>query len=1034
MKKSITAIVFATVMILAMMIPLVTVKAAVDPTDWYKTVPGVLATDYYTLYPYETDKSLNVGFSKFGELIDSSTNTGLEYSAVDPFAPAAGSSITAQVPKRMWIQGWFINISYIHRTLGPRNVWAFAMFSDTIDYGNDWIRVDFTNDRSTSMGLEDGRDPGQLIYGDGSYGTNDAANTAYGGRKTNGTAVTDPINVLYDGPREFIAECRTTLYDHPLFHDNNTQSDIGLVQICITIVFDKVKKEVNLLKDVKSILVLKEGERMKIQFSNRGEVDLGTDAATYASYAHFYTTGTSSGNAQFNDTEVTNIPTVYNRDWELIQTENPNATDYPGYSAAGPYPQIAPAQATIDVAQAINPTAGYVWYAAFWPSTSDWSIDGWDNWWHSLSAKDPHYIDLRATIEEPSVPFYIGEWDFVLYYEGDVESRTQFRGVTEYGVIKQHDASDAQITRGTNRLDREVNYYLNQTFNPWDLNDAVEKKTTRWVEYWNQYYMYNATSYTTAQRYAPVKVVSNADWYNYASFSERLEDVTSAPYKLVPRSSYTITANADGTATVSGLSATKLYKFLYSTDANVVMHDISAFTFFASENSTEEVNPEIGIADDASTSWTDVLGSAQQIEIDDMDLEVVLGNDTADFTAVFTPDLGYGLQGYDENFAVSTERGFTGSWDFMNTMSEDLPLIAMDNGNASIEIDDLDVHWTIDAREGKTVNIDTLNFQVDITVTVSYNATEDEMNVTAVFDLNPASTIEAINMYEASAAGRYEWVEVGRDSAAVDSVGSAMVAEAMDSWKEVAVGIAGEDMWDPVVANQIPSVMAKFGSGNAVADYKDAAKAGNQPGYRAALIDDWCTFWPVTTSNMISVGGPIANVLSYYANDFTTAFYGITQFSGNEYADKITGIPCWDRNWTGTTGYNLYQSSATVGYAVISTTLDINGTELFTVYGHWGRDTYYASMWLHGEQNRGVMAFGGYTFSVAGSMEPGLVELQRAPAGVQSIILQITYSQFDPKHPTYSIPEVLGTISERTWTDYGATDVTNPVKGGIHDP
>jgi hypothetical protein len=262
-----------------------------------------------------------------------------------------------------------------------------------------------------------------------------------------------------------------------------------------------------------------------------------------------------------------------------------------------------------------------------------------------------------------------------------------------------------------------------------------------------------------------------------------------------------------------------------------------------------------------------------------------------------------------------------------------------------------------------------------------------------------------------------------------------MVAEAMDSWKEVAVGIAGEDMWDTEVANQIPSVMAKFGSGNEAADYKDAPKTGNQPGFRAALIDDWCTFWPVTTSNMIGVGGPLANVWSYYANDFTTAFYGLSQFtSGSAYTNKITGIPCWDRNWTGTTGYNLYASSSTVGYAVISTTIDINGTELFVVYGAWGRDTYYASMWLHGEQNRQALDLGGFVISIAGSSEPGLVELQRAPEGVQSIILQISYSAFDPKHPTYSIVEVLGTISERLWTDYGATDVTSPLKGGIHDP
>ena len=48
------------------------------------TVSGVLDSDYYSLYPYETNASLKVGFSKYGELINSAANVGLEYGAVDP--------------------------------------------------------------------------------------------------------------------------------------------------------------------------------------------------------------------------------------------------------------------------------------------------------------------------------------------------------------------------------------------------------------------------------------------------------------------------------------------------------------------------------------------------------------------------------------------------------------------------------------------------------------------------------------------------------------------------------------------------------------------------------------------------------------------------------------------------------------------------------------------------------------------------------------------------------------------------------------
>jgi hypothetical protein len=254
---------------------------------------------------------------------------------------------------------------------------------------------------------------------------------------------------------------------------------------------------------------------------------------------------------------------------------------------------------------------------------------------------------------------------------------------------------------------------------------------------------------------------------------------------------------------------------------------------------------------------------------------------------------------------------------------------------------------------------------------------------------------------------RYEWVTVGRDSKTVDSAGAALVAEAFDSFKQVAIGIAGADMAAADVENSMPNVMAKFGAGTAKADYKDGI-------LRAALKDDWCTKWPVASSNMIGTGGPIANLLAYYANDFTDAFYGLSEFAGTAYDGKITGIPCWNRNWPSNMvpGYNTYNSSSSTGYAVITTYKDINGTVIFNVWGNWGRDTYYATTWLHGDEAR--------------SIAPGIIQLQQAPKGVTSIILKISYT--DPTHPTFSIPEVLGTISERLWI-HGSE-----YKGGIHDP
>jgi hypothetical protein len=827
---------FATLtMLTTLLVPmfLMQVTQALDPTASYMTVNGVLDTDYYTLYPYETDKSLKIGFSKYGELINSEDNVGLEYGVVDPFAPAAGSTVASSVPKRMWLQGWLMNITYMHRTLGMRNVWATALHGDSMDYGKDWIRVDYWDDWSWTYGDEDPRDPGFLIYGAGPYGSS----LEHGGRKTNGTAVTEPIEVLYDGPRKFVAVCRTTIYDHTAYETNSTTSDIALVELAITIEFNKVKKEVNLLKDVKSLLVEKEGYYMKVELSNRGEVDLGTDAKGYSSYAHFWTEGTSTSSPA--DALVEGMDTVYNSSWTLVKTEEPQDAEYPkyaGFSAAGPYPQDM--DATFDVAQAINPTAGYVWFAAFWPSLSDWSIDGWSQWWHSLKAADPHYID--ASTSEPFIPFYIGEWDFILWHTLDNENRTQFRGVTSYGVVNKHDAVDNQA------IDSEVEYYLAEKFNPWDLYDAVHKKDkSRWVEFFSGN---GVTKTFTLSRVPLDPATTAAGWEEYCNFSERVivNGVLQVPTRAIPP-----------------LAATT-YK--------------------------------------------------------------------------------YTLSGKTITFATAPPVG--------------------------------------------TKNIKVL-YSTD--------------NVTETYD---QITI---------GPGRYEWIIVGRDAATVDSAGGIMVSAALKQ-KNKTIGLSGADMWDTEVANQMPYIMHQFGAGSTKTDYKDMIG-------RAALNDDWCTYWPVASSNTLGVGGPLANMLSYYANDFTDAFYGLPDYAGTAYSGEITGIPCWNRAWDGT--WNVYSSedTPTVGYAVISTYKDINGTVIFDVWGHWGRDTYFATQWLHGDAARGI--------------NPGIIQLQQAPPGLTSIILKINYGT-NPKHPTFSIPELLGTISERKWLHtytniYTGLEVTE-TKGGIHDP
>jgi hypothetical protein len=139
MKKSLIATITTAMFVLSLLAPvMLTQKAyavAPDPASWYMKVDGVLDTDYYSLYPYEA-KSIKLGFSKFGELIDNNTNVGLEYAgARDPWAEPAGSGLdTQKLPKKVWINGWFLDITYNHSSWGLRNLWAGALFGDLSDY------------------------------------------------------------------------------------------------------------------------------------------------------------------------------------------------------------------------------------------------------------------------------------------------------------------------------------------------------------------------------------------------------------------------------------------------------------------------------------------------------------------------------------------------------------------------------------------------------------------------------------------------------------------------------------------------------------------------------------------------------------------------------------------------------------------------------------------------------------------------------------------------------------------------------------
>jgi hypothetical protein len=317
--------------------------------------------------------------------------------------------------------------------------------------------------------------------------------------------------------------------------------------------------------------------------------------------------------------------------------------------------------------------------------------------------------------------------------------------------------------------------------------------------------------------------------------------------------------------------------------------------------------------------------------------------------------------------------------------------------------------------EAETLHVLELMHSMCVRGSVDYNIT-NEGNVTLFIELD-------VNVnYDEMLGGRWEHTVVGKDAASVDSAGAALITAAYKN-KQREIGIAALDIQEGEPANDIPWVMRKFGG--MIDSTVDEYYHDPPEDMRVSLRDDWCHTWPVSGSNLISVGGPIANLLTYYVNDFTDAFWGHPMFTpaDSPWLGEVAAIACWNKN--------SYVNDEDTGYAVIGTYHDINGSTILTVWGLWGRDTYYASRFFHEEL---------------------IEEFQRFPKCATSVILEIDYT--DPKHPTFDIVEVVGTISEHSeWTELWEAREwlvnhepdylgTYPVadgdyiieKGGLHDP
>ncbi|MCW3985529.1 MAG: VWA domain-containing protein [Candidatus Bathyarchaeota archaeon] len=1026
-----TAISMIIVIMMSTFIPtLATVETGQHDDDWYMTVNGVLDSDYYTLYPYDTPsfESLNIGFSKYGELIGSDPSVppddvppatseewvGLDLGGRDPFA-------NPDVPMERWINGWMIDIEYIHTSpvIDPdRHVWAMALFSDGGDWGYDWIQTD------------------------------DPTSAPYGGRKTNTRVETDDIKVIYDGPRRFVAQMRNQIWDQ-----EPGLPDWPVVNLTITIDFNKVKHQVKLIKDIKLTIPSKDLDgRMNVEFSEREEWDLGPKPSFY-SYAHLYEEiletcygtewhlaneilrhwegykygdyGTTYSLQEFiSPLPKTPVASGYEKVYiagELMRPPSDYLIDYEKgviaftdvvegwqkievickYVDKPEFPHL------YDLAQFISADMQYVGWSAYWPVLSQFTVDGWDKALEKLIN-----IKIADGASEPFIPFMIAQWDFLL----DPADIPQYRVVDVKGVTNYHNAEDMQMGAGYgNVVDAEVMYQLNEIFNPWDLRQAAHKETMRWVEFFTGdgvtqfFYLDNA----------PVVVDS---FWTYNGFPERvlLNGVLQHRDHPQTREESYINIHREYALVVDRAGVGSIYfytpppkgaviKVLYSTRETIVAPgelvqlgltldssgSISSGDFAIMLNGTAKAVRN-NLPHDGTVELTVVqFGSAASLEV--------------------TPTVI--TQANFESVATTIESITKGGGSTAMAAGLNLTWFEMKNSpNAAIATKQI-INLATDGDPNVLlpINFTTGNAYDDVTLIRNNAASEapylDELDAEAI-GLGPdvtwmrdgvvwpqpgtiapphdAGWVEHVADADAFAEaivhkfeiiipppkGRYEWAIVGRDSRATDSAGASMVTAAFKN-KGIELGLSGLDMKDNSFGPRIPYVHTFFtGDGTVREGYYDMLM-------RTALKDDYCRTWPVASSNIITVGGPAANLDSEYWNDFTDAF--MTGPPYGEWAKYGIYLPS---SWDYYMRYAMPPGNGW-GFGIVSTYKDLNGTVGFIAWGWTGEDTYFITKWLH---------------------DGGLIELQDMNPCATTVFLYVDYTYHTPR--TY-VGRTLGTISEK---------------------
>lgn len=875
-RKYCVAIFVLAVLMLPMAFAGERVAAAVEDPTWYANRAGVLHTESTlkdpdttwpeglgTLYPFENTKSLNIGFSKFGEMIDGVNNIGMNYGGRDVFCR------TGLIDKWNWLNGWLIEISYKTTIYAPgdRFIWAFALFGDYLVWGGDW---------KTVAGSNGGGPPIEL------------AKSGTGGRQTNTYCYSDPIRTLYNGPRRSVDLLVTHIYDADIDPATGTIiNSWAVLDVMFTIIFNKDKKEVIILKDLCYRLKIgKEYPPIDVKFSNREQVDLGPDTDPAKSYAHFW-------HQKFSTCYGGNW---LNTKWILRENEERITVKDPGYASGD----------RIDLACVLT--------------TGKPAIRNSEKVWIDTTGKGDAYVLQAQGLDYDFYPSITEDQSFFTYWEG--------YGFKQIKWLKPIPAGSL-VKIWYKNIMKELKIPKTIPGFTTDPLGQVHQETPESHEF-------DLAQFISADKKAdgftpdPKFVVFKAYWpstssYTLSGWNEKFLTIHYPPLTGSPK-----WCDELDMPTEPGIPfSIGQWDFLLSSEPGwtqfrsvevlgmVDWHDADdKGVDLNGDNSLEaQVDTEVyWQLQEVFNPWD--LNDALSLTRRRMVEYFFLTADDFDTTGAFKglPDLQLtpapitdyrdkedqnNLVGLGKPINPAKKYGTYDYWYRYCTFAEKVLV----NGVLKKPKTDYDL-------AGKT-----------LTFTSTFKKTLKAGDVIKVLYSVAGGVVpfEDPSLAAVNWAGNYEWIVVGRDSKAVDSAGSGLVTELFKD-KQIPVLWSGLDMQSTADGPTVPYVLVKL---------SDTYKAADG---RSTLKDDWCRTVPVKSSSIISVGGMGVNTLTAYYNDFTNAYIEGT---------NIRALTCWSKNKIAYSGIGDND-----GYGVISAYKDIDGTVGFVIYGLTGEDTYWTCWWL----------------------------------------------------------------------------------------